>query len=360
MKRKTSTDLGIGIIGLHNHYHAFPMANYLKRGMPGLRLVAVADERADVGEEFAREYCGGNYHADYRDLLNRSDVDAVIVTSYTSIHADQVEAAADAGKAVLLDKPIATNLEDAARIVAASRRVKVMMAYLLRFLPVYRQAWEAVQEGAVGKLVSGFYSIRIPADFIKDSPNATTQGWYADVAKSGGGGFIDHGVHFTDFFRWFFASDAEDVVARMASLTYRQLPVEDYGIATYRLKSGAITTVESTWHAAEWYGPMASPDRCTLTGTEGEIELHYQKSPQLEIASRLRGRSYFDLQGEDRDLICYRNLLDEFGRCVLGDRPPTPSALDGYRALEMVLAAYESSSLGRAVSMPAEEPVGVS
>jgi len=259
------SDLGIGIIGLHNHYHAFPMADYLRKGMPGLRLVAVSDERADVGEAFAREYCGGNYHADYHDLLNRSDIDAVIVTSYTSIHAVQVEAAADAGKAVLLDKPIATNLEDAARIVAAGRRVKVMMAYLLRFLPIYRKAWEILQEGAVGKLVSGFYSIRIPADFIKDSPNATTQGWYSDVAKSGGGGFIDHGVHFTDFFRWFFASDAEDVVARMANLTYRQLPVEDYGIATYRLKSGAIATVESTWHAAEWYGPMASPDRCTLT-----------------------------------------------------------------------------------------------
>jgi len=357
------SDLGIGIIGLHNHYHAFPMANYLKRGMAGLRLVAVSDERADIGEAFAREYCAGNYHADYRDLLDRPDVDAVIVTSYTSIHADQVEAAAEAGKPVLLDKPIATNLEDAARIVAASGRVKVMMAHLLRFLPIYRKAWEMVQEGVVGELVSGLYSIRIPADFIKDSPHATSQGWYADVTKSGGGGFIDHGVHFTDFFRWFFASDAKDVVARIASLTYRNLSVEDYGIATYRLKSGAITTVESTWHAAEWYGPIASPDRCTLTGTEGEIELHYQKSPQLEIATRVgsaRGRSYFDLQGEDRELVCYRKLLEEFGRYVIEDRAPTPSALDGYHALAMVLAAYESSRLGRTVSLSAEVAAGVS
>ena len=67
------SDLGIGIIGLHNHYHAFPMANYLKRGIPGLRLVAVSDERADVGEAFAREYCGGNYHADSRQILRRGN-----------------------------------------------------------------------------------------------------------------------------------------------------------------------------------------------------------------------------------------------------------------------------------------------
>lgn len=351
------TDLRLGIIGLHNHYHAFPMADYLRRGIPGVRLVAVADERAELGEAFARDYCAGNYHADYRDLLSRADVDAVIVTSYTSIHAEHVEAAAAAGKPVLLDKPIATNLEDAARIVAAGRHVKVMMAYLLRFLPIYRKAREMVQQGAVGELVSGFYSIRIPANFITDSPKAAGQGWYIDAAKSGGGGFIDHAVHFTDFFRWFFSSEAEDVMARIASLTYRELPVEDYGIAIYRLKTGAIATVESTWHAAEWYGPMASPDRCTITGTEGEIELHYQKSPQLEIASRvgtLRGRSYFDLQGEERDLICYRNLVDEFARCVVEDRPPVPSAEDGYRALAMVLAAYDSSRLGRAVSLPQE------
>jgi len=92
-----------------------------------------------------------------------------------------------------------------------------------------------------------------------------------------------------------------------------------------------------------------------LTGTEGEIELHYQKSPQLEIAGRTepyRGRHYFDLQGEERELVCYRNLIEEFARSVLEDRPVVPSAEDGYRALAMVLAAYESARLGRAIAVP--------
>jgi predicted dehydrogenase len=351
------TDLRLAIVGLHNHYHAYPMADYLRAGLPGARLVAVADERPALARSFADAYCDGDWTTDYEQLLARDDVDAVIVTSYTSAHADHVELAAAHGKHVLLDKPIATTLADAERIVAASRDVKVMLAYLLRFIPVYERAYEIVRSGAIGELVSAFYSIRIPASFIEDSPGAGDQGWYRDPVKAGGGGFLDHGVHFTDFLRWFFASEAQDVVARTGSLTYKELGVEDYGIATYTLASGAIATVESTWHAAEFYSPLASPDRCTLTGTRGEIELHYQKSPQIEIASLdapYQGRHYLDLTGEDRYEACYRRNLEAFVRCIEDDLDPSPSAHDGLKALEMILAAYEADRSGQRVSIGAE------
>lgn len=348
-------DLRIGIVGLHNHYHAYPMADYLVRGLPGARLVAVADEREALARSFADAYCGGDWTTDYDALLRRGDIDAVIVTSYTSAHADHVEAAAAAGKHVLLDKPIATTMADAARIVAAGRRVVVMMAYLLRFLPVYRRVYEVVREGVVGDLVSAFYSIRVPATFITDSPGATERGWYADPARAGGGGFLDHGVHFTDFMRWFFGCEATAVVGRTASLTYRDLGVEDYGIATYTMASGAIATVESTWHAADWYGPLASPDRCTITGTDGEIELHYQRSPQVEIAARVApydGRVHLDLAGEERYEACYRDNLLAFVAAVRDGASATPDALDGARALEMVLGAYRADAENRTIELP--------
>src|SRR5262249_43098998 len=133
------SDLRIGIVGLHNHYHAYPFADYLRRGIDGLRLVGVADERTDLAKEFAATYCDGDWTGDYAELIRRDDVDAVIITSYTSAHADHVELAAAAGKHVLLDKPIATTMADARRIVEASGQVKIMMAYLLRYLPAYRR-----------------------------------------------------------------------------------------------------------------------------------------------------------------------------------------------------------------------------
>jgi predicted dehydrogenase len=349
------TDLRIGIVGLHNHYHAYPFADHLQRGVPGLTLVAVADERQELAKEFADKYSAGDWTTDYQALIERDDIDAVIVTSYTSAHADHVELAARSGKHVLLDKPISTTMADADRIVAAGSQVKILMAYLLRFLPVYCEVYEDVQNGAVGDLVSGFYSIRFPAGFIKDSPNATDQGWYRDPLKGGGGGFLDHGVHFTDFFRWFFKSEPASVSAHIGSLTYKNLGVEDYGIATYTLANGAIVTVESTWHAPDYFGPLSSPDHASISGTKGEIELHYQKSPQIEIQGTEApwlGRRYVDLVGEERYEACYRNLLVEFERSIREDVEPSPNAADGRAALEMILAAYESHRTGTRINFP--------
>ncbi len=348
-----------GVIGLHNHYHAYPMGEYLQNGIPNAKLVAVADERERYARGFADAYGAKAHYTDYRDLLDRPDIDAVIVTSYTSAHAEHVEACAQAGKHVLLDKPIATSMEDASRIVEVTKKhdIKLMMAYLLRFLPAYQKAKELIDEGIIGAPVSAFYSIRVPLGFIVEAPDAATQGWYTDPAKGGGGGFIDHGVHFTDFFRWIFKSEANNVFARIGNLTYKDVPVEDYGIAIITLESGAICTVESTWHAAEWYGPLASPDRCTVTGTEGEIEFHYQKSPQIEVAGNrppYDGRVYLDWKGEDRYEACYRANIEEFVRCILEDTPPVPDARDGLRALEMVLAGYRSHETNQAVDLPLE------
>ncbi len=349
------SDIRIGVVGLHNHYHAYPFAEHLTKGVAGLQLVAVADEREELARSFGEKYCGGDWTTDWEALIRRDDIDAVIITSYTSAHADQVELAAELGKDILLDKPISTTMADADRIVAAGKKVKILMAYLLRFLPAYRQAFEAVEEGAVGDLVSGFYSIRFPVGAIVDHPGATEQGWYTDPVKGGGGGFIDHGVHFTDFFRWFFKSEPESVTAKIGSLTYRDLGVEDYGIATYTLRNGAIVTVESTWHAADYFGPLSSPDHASLSGTKGEIELHYQKSPQTEIQGtegEWVGRRYFDFVGEERYEACYRDLLVAFEESIRTDVEPSPNAEDGRTALEMILAAYEADRLGTRVEFP--------
>lgn len=347
--------LRVGLVGLHNHYHAIPFADQLQRGIEGLELVAVSDEREELVRTFGDERLGGDWTTDSMALIARDDIDAVIITSYTSAHADQVEQAARYGKHVLLDKPISTTLADADRIVAASKKVKVMLAYLLRFLPAYREAQKALAAGAIGKPVSGLYSIRVPAEFIKDHPGADHMGWYIDPIKGGGGGFLDHGVHFTDFFRWFFASDPVSVVSTIGNLTYPEIGTDDYGIATYTLASGAMVTVESTWHAGGWFAPLTSPDRATVNGTRGEIELHYQKSPQIEIQGiddPWRQRRYVDYTGDERYEDCYRNLLIEFHDVIREDRAPVPSAADGRAALEMVLAAYEANNTGKRVSFP--------
>ena len=115
--------LRLGLVGLHNHYHAIPFADQLQKGVEGLELVAVSDEREWLVRDFGDKRLNGDWTTDSMALIARDDIDAVIITSYTSAHADQVEAAAARGKHILLDKPISTTLADANRIVAASRKL---------------------------------------------------------------------------------------------------------------------------------------------------------------------------------------------------------------------------------------------
>ncbi|MET1075059.1 MAG: hypothetical protein ABWY11_20600, partial [Umezawaea sp.] len=114
-------------------------------------------------------------------------------------------------------------------------------------------------------------------------------------------------------------------------------------------------TVESTWHAPDYFAPFNSPDHASLSGTDGEIELHYQTSPQYEIQGTKEpwlGRRYVDLVGEERYDACYRELLVEFERVIRTDEEPSPNAVDGRKALEMILAAYESDRTGRRIEFP--------
>ena len=310
----------------------------------------------ELAKSFGETYCDGDWTTDYAQLIQRDDIDAVIVTSYTSAHADHVELAAAAGKHVLLDKPIATNLADAKRIVEAGKTVKVMLAYLLRYLPAYRQVFAAVEEGAVGDLVSGFYSIRFPAGFIKDNPDADDQGWYRDPIKGGGGGFIDHGVHFTDFFRWFFKSEAATVTAHIGSLTYKDLGVEDYGIATYTLENGAIVTVESTWHAPDYFGPLSSPDHASLSR-----HARARSSCTIRRARRPRSKASTSPGSAGGTSTSSARIATSAATATSSSRSPrrsvttaspSPNAVDGYKALEWILGAYESHRTGQRVAFP--------
>jgi len=349
--------IGVGVIGLHNWYHAYPFGDYLKKGTNNLALVAVSDEREKYARQFASQYGAKAWYTNYKELLKRSDVDIVIITSYTTSHAEIAVACSEAGKHMICDKPIAATMKDADAIVRAVDKngVKFMMAYAIRFNSAYARAKELINQGAIGKPVSAFWSIRCPVSYIREAPDVDYPGWYADPRKGGAGGFLDHGVHFTDALRWYFQSEVKSVAGEIANLTYKDIQVEDFGVAILRFKSGAIATVESTWHTADWYAPLSSPELCIITGDEGEIILHYHKSPQLEYTGKLepkKGRVYLDWGGDERYEIGYKRILEYFADCVLKNKKPIASAIDGRAALEICLAAYESAKKRQFVTLP--------
>ena len=112
-----SKTIRLGVIGLHNHYHIYPMAGFVAAGLDGLQIVGVYDERAALAEEFAKLYNIPNVHASSEELLSRSDLDAVLIMSFTASHHSDVLAAVRHGKHILLDKPISINTGEAAEMV---------------------------------------------------------------------------------------------------------------------------------------------------------------------------------------------------------------------------------------------------
>lgn len=345
--------LRLGLLGLHNHYHAFPIAQYVQQGIDGVELVAVHDERRSYAEDFARQF-GIARVAASRDELLANDIDAVVVMSHTAAHREDVLACARAGKHVLIDKPIALTVAEAREMVDQADRAGIvfMLAYHVRFLPVYQKAKALIDEGVIGRPLTMKMSIRCPLRYVTDTPTSTTPGWYVDRALAGGGGFLDHAVHYSDAMRYLLGSEGVRVIGKVAKLTDHDIALDDYGVCVVTTDKGQIVTLESTWHAADWYSPMASPEECLIVGTGGEIHVHHQKSPQLEVSGRgIAGRQYFDWQGDDRQMIAYRNIVVDFARAI-GDRTaPGASGHDGLKALAIIEAAYRSSAIGREVEV---------
>jgi predicted dehydrogenase len=349
----------LGVIGLHNHYHIYPMAAYLAKGLPGLELVSVYDERVELANRFAKEYSVPEVHHSRDSLLERSDIDAVLIMSDTASHREDVLAAAKHKKHVLLDKPIALNVKEATEMVELADEVGIIfqMAYLIRYLPSYKKARQLIADGVIGKPLTMKIGIRCPLHFIRDNPDATEPGWYTDPKRGGAGGFMDHGIHYADALRFLLHSEAVEVFGKIAKLTAHPIAVDDYGVCIVTTDRNEVVTIESTWHAPAWYAPLTSQEECLIVGSDGEIHIHYQKTPQLEVSGKIgTGREYYDWLGEERYEVCYRDALLDFAETIRSGSLPSVSGKDGKIALEIIEAAYRSSSAGAVVRLG--DPVG--
>jgi len=150
---------GAGWIGSH-HGH-----NVLKN--PDAELVAITNPHEDKVQQFMeREGVSVRYYADYEDLLRQDDIDAVIIASPNSVHAEQTIAAAQAGKHIYCEKPMALNLDDCKKMVAAVKEagVKFLIGYHRRFNPLYKHTKKLVADGCLGNL---FY---VESDFCNHIP----------------------------------------------------------------------------------------------------------------------------------------------------------------------------------------------
>ncbi|NLG80393.1 MAG: Gfo/Idh/MocA family oxidoreductase [Firmicutes bacterium] len=325
-------EVRIGMVSFA-HMHAYSYARAV-RAVAGATLAGIADDSEERGQAASRKF-GAPYYRDVDKLL-AADLDAVIVCSENARHKEHVIAAAQAGKHVLCEKPIATTREDAAAMVneCRARGVQLATAFPVRHAPPVIRAKQLIDEGRIGKVlaVSGTNHGRMPGD------------WFIDRALAGGGAVLDHTVHVADLLRWFLADEAERVYAEIDTRMH-DMDIDDCGTLCIEFRSGAFATLDPSWSRPKAY-PTWGDVTMEIIGTAGVISVDVF-AQVLVHASDPQHTVLYRHWGDDMDLA----LVKDFVQAVRDGTAPAASGIDGMRALEIALAAYESARSARPVEL---------
>ena len=329
----------IGVIGLGRMGQLY--TRILATQMHGVRLHAIADVNEQPRAQVANESSVAHIFADPYELIALPELDAVIITTPTSTHADLVIAAAEAGKAIFCEKPLALTLPETWSSIQAVERAQVplQVGFMRRFDAAYAKAKAMIESGQIGYPVT-FKSIgRDP--FCPD-PH------YADPAKSGGL-ILDMAIHDFDLARWLMGSEVERVSAEGTTLVCKLLASVgdiDNAVINLRFRSGALGNIEVSRNA--FYGYDI---RTEVLGSEGAVVIGvHQHTPVLLLT---RAGAHYDTMPYlmERFGDAYRTQLQHFIDCLMQDRPPLVSGADALAAYEIGVAATRSYQSGRTVAL---------
>ena len=337
--------IGCGNIGAGGHLPAYAR-------IPETKLVAVCDiieEHAQV----AAERSGATAYADYRQLLEREDIEMVDLCVPTYLHAPLAVEAMQAGKHVLCEKPMAHTLSAADTMIKAAvqNSARLMIGQVRRFDQRYTSIKEQLEAGKVGQPV---FVRRAERQFLPFPPEA----WQWDPRR-GGGVILDIGVHATDLFRWLFGQEAVEVyaVARSVREAARTAGSFDHAFITCKFDGGGIGLAESSWAYPQGFGG-ALYAQLDVVGTDGKIQYSDKDTNPMLTYTTEKGHElprYFRFMSTTE--YAFEEEIRHFVRCVLDDREPAISPQDARAALERAWAAQRSAEPGQPVALPLQTEV---
>jgi predicted dehydrogenase len=326
------------------------------RRVPGAVLAAVASPTPGHAEQFAAERGIPQHFVDYRALLERDDIDLVVLGLPNDLHCEVTVQAAASGKHVVVEKPMALSLAECDRMIAACAEAGVMLGYAeeLCFAPKYLRLKQLVDEGALGRVHLVKQSEK------HDGPHSA---WFYDTARSGGGVTMDMGCHAIEFFRWILggATEKARVVGAYAQMgTYvhdGKTNGDDEALLVLDFDGGAIGLAEESWTK-----PGGMDDRAEVFGSEGQAYadlLHgnalrtYSRSGYgyaVEKAGQTQGWSFPVF--EELWNYGFPQEMEHFVECVRTGRTPAENGHDGRAVLDVLFALYASAGLRKRVELP--------
>ena len=347
--KKMEQQFRFGIIGsgVISEYHA----QAIKAQSNG-KIVAVSDIVRQSADKFAAKH-NCEIIDDWQKMIKREDIDAICVCTPTGLHAQQSIAAAKAGKHVLVEKTMATNLKDATEMIHVVRDngVKLGVIYQKRTEEAPNKIKKAIEEGVFGKLIFGDASIK----YWRNQAYYDSADWRGTWANEGGGSTITQGSHGIDLLLYMMG-DVEKIYAKYDTIAHKNIEVEDIAIAILTYKNGAYGRLQTASATNPGQGNVFE-----INGTHGTVILVEDKitswavSDSKEIVAKetitgVKGKagtaassaSEFPVEGH---IIQVANFIS----AVRTGEELICSGEEGRRSIQLIMALYESARRGEEV-----------
>ena len=327
--------LGAGMIA---EYHAQAIAANRENGA---RLVAMGHYDPQRFPDIERRF--GVPCQTEQELLSNPLVDVICICTPSGQHAQQTIAAAQAGKHVLVEKPIATRLEDADAMITACHQNQVALGVVFpsRTKPVFQRIRAAVQSGELGELTLGL--VNLP--YYRSQAYYDQAAWRGTWALDGGGVLMNQGIHQVDLLAWYMG-DPVAVTAHSLTLQ-RQIEVEDTLCASLRFAGGALAAINATVTAAPGF-----PPRLEIYGTRGGVQIEgdtvmrwWSEDVPHEQDSIAAQPSAAGAGADPRGISTAGHiaLVTDFVHALQENRPPLVNGTEGRRSLGIVTAIYQAA-----------------
>jgi len=342
--------IGAGTIAFSAHLPA------IRKLRDEIEFVSIADIRIENAERAAHEFEAESHYSDYREMLAREDLDYVDICTPEFLHAEQVEAAAEAGVHILCEKPMASTIAEADRMIAASERagVRLMIAHSRRFTGRYREIRAAIDRGEIGDVRYFRENERRPRSMY-DSLNLGTGYWnpeagrpWLTMAQYSQGAALTNAVHETDLARWFIGQQPVSIYAE-ARITEPGAEVPDMLSYTVEFANGAVGASEIVNQLPPGYPYFHMTE---ILGTGGRIRATDPSMSPFTVAddSGLAQPVNFPTL-----LHVDQAYVDEISAFVAALRDETPFPITPYEArgaVELSVAAVLSSRRNAPVALP--------
>jgi len=327
------------------------------RDTKNARLIAVSDLTETLRISVAKTFQCTPY-SNYLDLLKRDDIDAVVICLPSGLHYEVTLDAAQAGKHVVVEKPIEIDVWKSMEMVDACQKAGVKLSTILqhRFDDSVQTLKKSVADGALGRLLLG--SSRTL--WYRDPTYYAGSSWRGTWKMDGGGALINQSIHYIDLLIHIMGP-VERVFGKCDTLLHKNIEVEDIGLASLQFRNGALGTIVGT--------TLAYPGLFTDLSIFGELGSVSIKNDQLDFY-QIQAGSHPEFErllhdqvevktghskAEGIDTTSHARQYADIVDAILNNREPLVTGQDGVHVLSVIKAIYESSRTGREVSLKAND-----